>query len=235
MEKGPDSESVDAREKFTAVSRKLHTIDSKLQSVDAREKYFAVSRKLHTIDNKLRSLQYRFDSQTKKKMRSIEKYRSSVEALQSQMDKEKEKENSACASVEETHHRRASLDEKVAWLKLQQKLAEKQFDFDMMEKKYEMKVIRQCFLQKHFRFQRRIHSAYILTDSDMSSSTESDSSSSSDSDILEERAPKRAKKELEAGGPQNAENISPPLEDAAATQSPASLSPGNVAVCGGQV
>ena len=101
-----------------------------------------------------------------------------------------------------------------------------------MKKKYEMKVIRQCFLLKYYQFQLYMHEAYIYAESDRSSIAESDSSSSSDSDILEERVPKRAKMELEAAGPQNAENISPPLKDAATTQSPASPSPGNVAVCG---
>ena len=119
----------------------------------------------------------------------------------------------------------------MALLKLRQKLAKKQFDFDLMKKEYEMKVIRQCFLRQHFRLQRRMHESLSFAE-DFDIVGWSDSTSSSDSDILEERVPKRAKKDLVAAGPQNSENISPPLKDAAATQSPASPSPGNVAACG---
>ena len=196
------------------------------------ETWSDVCRKLRTIESKLQSLKNWFDSKKKKKMRSIERCRSPVEALRSQITKEDERHFSACARLEETHDRRSLLDERVALLKLRQKLAKKEFDFDRMKKKYEMKVIRQCFLLKYYQFQLYMHEAYIYAESDRSSIAESDSSSSSDSDSLEERVPKRAKKELEAAGPQNAENISPPLEDAAATQSPASPSPGNVSVCG---
>ena len=191
------------------------------------ETWSDVCRKLRTIESKLQSLKYRFDSEKKKKLRSIEKCRSTVKALQSQISTEDERHERACARSEETHDRRSLLDERVALLELRQKLAKKQYDFDKMKKQYEMKVIRQCFRLQHFRYQRQMHAVYMDAESSCS-----DSSSSSDSDILEERVPKRAKMELEAAGPQNAENISPPLEDAAATQSPASLSPGNVAVCG---
>jgi hypothetical protein len=201
------------------------------QALFENETYSAVCKKIRTVQSKLQSLEYRFDSQKKKKMRSIEKARSSVDALQSQISKEDERHDLACRRLEETYDPRALLDERVALLKLRQKLAKKQFDFDLMKKEYEMKVIRQCFLRQHFRLQRQMHETLSFAE-DFDIVGWSDSTSSSDSDILEERVPKRAKMELEAAVPQNAENISPPLEDAAATQSPASPSPGNVAVCG---
>jgi hypothetical protein len=191
-----------------------------------------VLQKIRTIESKLRSLKNWFVSKKKKKMRSIEKCRSPVDALRSQIIKEDERHFLACARLEEKHDRNNGITETVALLKLRQKLAKKEFDFDRMKKKYEMKVIRQCFLLRHYQLQLYMHEAYIYAEGDRSSIAEGDSSSSCDSEILEERVPKRAKKELEAAGPQNAENISPPLEDAAATQSPASPSPGNVAVCG---
>jgi hypothetical protein len=198
-----------------------YSSESESESVDAplnekrkakRQALGAINTKIHRRESKYHNMKYRFISEKEKKMRNLEKYRSRVEQLQSQIG-----DSDGCKADE----RRAINDERVALLKLRQKLAKKQYNFDMMVKEQEYKMIHECFRLKHFILERRIiHQVY------------SDTSSSSDSDSLEERVPKRAKKELEAAGPQNAENISPPLEDAAATQSPASPSPGNVAVCG---
>jgi hypothetical protein len=172
----------------------------------------AISTKIHLRERKLGNMKYRFNSEKEKKMRNLEEYRSGVEQLQSQIG-----DRVGC----EADERRAINDERVALLKLRQKLAKKQYCFDMMVNEHEYKLIHERFRLNHFRLERRIiHQVF------------SDTSSSSDSDSLEERVPKRAKKDLVAAGPQNSENISPPLKDAAATQSPASPSPGNVAVCG---